>query len=219
MRLLGMPPMNLPNIITLVRILLVPVFVVIYLSPGAWTYIASAVLFGLAAFTDWLDGYLARKLNQTTPFGAFLDPVADKLIVVSALVVLIANHHNIWLTLPGLIIVGREIVISALREWMAEMNARGVIAVSMLGKVKTTLQMIAIAMLLAYPPDLEALWVIGGYVLMYVAAFMTLWSMTVYLRAAWPTLMQGISSEEPDNADNASQEGIAETEGEDSGGS
>lgn len=184
--------MNLPNIITLARILLIPVFVLIYLAPGKWTYASAAIFFGLAAFTDWLDGYLARRLNQTTPFGAFLDPVADKLIVVSALVLLIANHHNVWLTLPALIIVGREIVISALREWMAEMNSSGAVAVSMLGKVKTTVQMIAIFMLLAYPPDLDAIWVVGGYVLLYVAAFMTLWSMTIYLMAAWPTLRAGL---------------------------
>lgn len=184
--------MNLPNIITIARILLIPVFVIVYLSPGTWTYIAAAVLFGLAAATDWLDGYLARRMNQTTPFGAFLDPVADKLIVVSALVVLIAHHSNLWLTLPGLIIVGREIMISALREWMAEMNRSGLISVSVLGKVKTTVQMIAIVMLLAYPPQMDALWVIGGYVLVYVAAFMTLWSMTIYLKAAWPALKIGL---------------------------
>ena len=186
--------MNLPNIITLARILFVPVFVVTYLVPGQWTYITTAVLFGLAAFTDWLDGYLARRLDQTTPFGAFLDPVADKLIVVSALVLLMAHHGNVWLTLPGLIIVGREIVISALREWMAEMNSSGKMAVNTLGKVKTTVQMIAISMLLAYPPVLDAPWVIGGYVLLYVAAFMTLWSMSIYLAAAWPTLKAGLQS-------------------------
>lgn len=184
--------MNLPNIITLARILLVPVFVLVYLMPGDWSYLVAAVLFGLAAFTDWLDGYLARKLNQTTPFGAFLDPVADKLIVVSALVVLIAHHNNYWLTLPGLIIVGREIVISALREWMAEMNRSGTIAVSTLGKVKTTLQMVAIAILLAQAPDTGLPLVVGGYVLLYVAAFMTLWSMSLYLKAAWPTLQEGL---------------------------
>jgi CDP-diacylglycerol--glycerol-3-phosphate 3-phosphatidyltransferase len=184
--------MNLPNIITLARILLVPVFVFIYLIPGHWTYVATATGFGLAAFTDWLDGYLARRLDQTTPFGAFLDPVAVKLIVVSALVVLIAQHGSIWLTMPGLIIVGREIVISALREWMAEMNSSGAVAVIVLGKVKTTIQMIAIVMLLAHPPDPEAVWVIGAYVLTYVAAFMTLWSMSVYLKAAWPTLAAGL---------------------------
>ena len=193
--------MNLPNIITLARIFLIPVFVLIYLVPGEWTYVLSAVFFGLAAFTDWLDGYLARRLNQTTPFGAFLDPVADKLIVVSALVLLIAHHNNLWLTLPALIIVGREIVISALREWMAEMNTSGAVAVSILGKVKTTVQMIAIFMLLAYPADLESIWVIGGYVLLYVAAFMTLWSMTIYLTAAWPTLMAGLNGAVPSRRD------------------
>ncbi len=187
-----MAGMNLPNIITLARIFLVPVFVITYLIPGQWNYVITALFFGLAAFTDWLDGYLARRLHQTTPFGAFLDPVADKLIVVSALVLLIANHGNVWLTLPALIIVGREIVISALREWMAEMNSSGEVAVSMLGKVKTTVQMIAIFLLLAFPPELDAPWVIGAYVLLYVAAFMTLWSMTIYLSAAWPTLKEGL---------------------------
>ncbi len=186
--------MNLPNFITLLRILLVPVFVVIYWLHDGWSYVAAALLFGLAAFTDWLDGYLARRLNQTTPFGAFLDPVADKLIVVSALVILMAHHGSVWLTLPGLIIVGREIVISALREWMAEMRSSGAVAVSMLGKVKTTLQMIAIVLLLALEPDLESNWVLIGYVLVYVAAFMTLWSMFVYLRAAWPALRQGLKN-------------------------
>jgi CDP-diacylglycerol--glycerol-3-phosphate 3-phosphatidyltransferase len=193
-------PMNLPNIITVGRILLIPVFVIVYLIPGDLTYIITAVFFGLAALTDWLDGYLARRLNQTTPFGAFLDPVADKLIVVSALVILIAHHDTVWLTLPGLVIVGREIVISGLREWMAEVNRAGarMLAVGMLGKVKTTLQMIAIVMLLAHEPDLSAPWVIAAYILLYVAAFMTLWSMTIYLRAAWPTLRGGLTSVKTD---------------------
>ena len=187
--------MNLPNLLTLARIFLIPVFVLVYVASEGWTYLTAAVLFGLAAFTDWLDGYLARRLNQTTPFGAFLDPVADKLIVVSALVVLIAHHHNLALTLPGLIIVGREIVISALREWMAEMNRSGVIRVGALGKWKTALQMIAIAVLLANPPDLNNYWVLGGYCLLYVAAIMTIWSMIAYLRAAWPTLAKGLYDE------------------------
>ena len=186
--------MNLPNIITLARILLVPIFVVIYIWPGDSAYLVAAVLFGLAAATDWLDGYLARRLNQTTPFGAFLDPVADKLIVVSALVVLMAEHSTIWLTLPGLIIVGREIMISALREWMAEMNSSVTVAVSALGKVKTTLQMVAIAVLLALPPESTAAIVFIGYGLLYVAALMTLWSMSLYLQAAWPTLKQGLEA-------------------------
>ena len=186
--------MNLPNIITLARILLVPVFVVIYLWPGDGTYLIAATLFGLAAATDWLDGYLARRLNQTTPFGAFLDPVADKLIVVSALTVLLAEHSTVWLTLPGLIIIGREIMISALREWMAEMNSSVTVAVSYLGKIKTSLQMIAIAVLLALPPNSDSGLIFAGYTLLYVAALMTLWSMSVYLQAAWPTLRQGLAT-------------------------
>ena len=186
--------MNLPNIITLARILLVPVFVVIYLWPGDGTYLIAATLFALAAATDWLDGYLARRLNQTTPFGAFLDPVADKLIVVSALTVLLAQHSTVWLTLPGLIIIGREIMISALREWMAEMNTSVTVAVSYLGKIKTSLQMIAIAVLLALPPNSDSGLIFAGYTLLYVAALMTLWSMSVYLQAAWPTLKQGLAT-------------------------
>lgn len=186
--------MNLPNIITLARILLVPVFVVIYLWPGDRTYIIAATLFALAAATDWLDGYLARRLNQTTPFGAFLDPVADKLIVVSALTVLVAQHSTAWLTLPSLIIIGREIMISALREWMAEMNSSVTVAVSRLGKIKTSLQMVAIAVLLALPPNFDSVFIVAGYSLLYVAAIMTLWSMSIYLQAAWPTLKQGLAT-------------------------
>jgi CDP-diacylglycerol---glycerol-3-phosphate 3-phosphatidyltransferase len=182
--------MNLPNVITLCRMLVIPFFVVVYVIPAKGTYLLAAALFGLAAFTDWLDGYLARRLHQTTAFGAFLDPVADKLIVVSALVVLIGHHANLWLTLPGLVIIGREIVISALREWMAEMNRRGVIGVRWIGRVKTSLQMIAIFLLLAIPPVLTPL-LVFGYVLLYAAAVLTLWSMILYLRAAWPTLRAG----------------------------
>jgi len=191
--------MNLPNILTLGRILLIPVFVLVYILPGGHilpgngSYVLASSLFGLAAFTDWLDGYLARRLDQTTPFGAFLDPVADKLIVVAALVVLVANHANIWLTLPGLVIVGREIVISALREWMAEMNRRSSVAVAWFGRVKTTFQMVAIVVLLANPPILDLLWVRIGYALLYLAAIMTLISMVLYLKAAWPTLRMGLS--------------------------
>ena len=184
--------MNLPNIVTVCRVSLIPVIVGIYLLPGSWTSLASAIIFGLVALTDWLDGYLARKLNESTPFGAFLDPVADKLIVVSALVILIAQHASVWLTIPGLVIVGREIVISALREWMAEMNRSMTVAVSYVGKVKTTIQMIAIALLLAISPQSES-WILGvSYGLLYIAATMTLWSMTIYLRAAWPDLRSGL---------------------------
>ena len=157
-----------------------------------WSILAAGVLFALAALTDWLDGYLARRLNQTTPFGAFLDPVADKLIVVSALIVLVTYHHTAWLTIPSLIIVGREIVISALREWMAEMNDSVAVAVSYLGKVKTTLQMVAITLLLIVPVDAQSATTTIGYVLLYLASIMTLWSMSQYLRAAWVSLKHGL---------------------------
>jgi CDP-diacylglycerol--glycerol-3-phosphate 3-phosphatidyltransferase len=187
--------MNLPNLLTLARILLIPIFVLVYVFPGRGTYLLAAVLFGLAAFTDWLDGYFARRLNQTTPFGAFLDPVADKLIVVAALTVLIGHHATLWLTLPGLIIIGREIVISALREWMAEMNRRGIVAVTWFSRVKTTIQMVAIVVLIANPPDPDRAWVMTGYALLYVAAVMTLISMALYLRAAWPTLRIGLTQQ------------------------
>lgn len=185
-------PFNLPNLLTVSRIGLIPVFALVYvMATDEWYWLAAA-LFALAAFTDWLDGYLARRLEQTTPFGAFLDPMADKLIVVTALVILIGNHANLWLTLPGVVIVGREIVVSALREWMAEMNRRGLVAVSWIAKVKTFAQMMAIVVLLANPPALDRPWVMVGYMLCYVAALLTLVSMVAYLRAAWPALREGL---------------------------
>ena len=184
--------MNLPNLLTVSRILLVPIFVGFYMVQQDWSILLASVLFTLAAVTDWLDGYLARKLEQTTPLGAFLDPVADKLIVVSALILLVAYHSNPWLTLPALVIIGREIVISALREWMAEMNDSVTVAVSYLGKVKTTLQMIAIVLLLAQPVDAMTLALQGSYGLLYLAAAMTLWSMWQYLNAAWESLSRGM---------------------------
>ncbi|MCP5179591.1 MAG: CDP-diacylglycerol--glycerol-3-phosphate 3-phosphatidyltransferase [Pseudomonadales bacterium] len=186
--------MNLPNILTFARILLVPFFAVLYLSDWEQRYTWTAALFALAAFTDWLDGYIARKFNQTTPFGAFIDPVADKIIVATALVLVVGHYHHLWLTIPALVIVGREIVISALREWMAEMNRRGQVAVSWFGKVKTTVQMLAIVVLLATPPWVNAAWTIIGYLLLYAAAALTLFSMALYLRAAWPALKAGLDS-------------------------
>ena len=124
---------NLPNILTLLRIALIPIFIGVYYLPWEGRHLASAAIFGIAAGTDWLDGYLARKLDQFTPFGAFLDPVADKLIVASALIMLLESHANVLFALPTLVIIGREIVISALREWMAELGSRTSVAVSYLG--------------------------------------------------------------------------------------
>lgn len=186
--------MNLPTLVTIARMGLIPVFVVVYVVPARFNYLASALCFGVAAVTDWLDGYLARRLHQTTTFGAFLDPVADKLIVVTALVLLIGAHSNVWLTLPGVVIVGREIVISALREWMAEVSRKRLIAVTWVAKVKTTLQMIALFVLLANPPNLDLWMVKVGYLLLYGAAIATLWSMLVYLQAAWPTLKSALAT-------------------------
>jgi CDP-diacylglycerol--glycerol-3-phosphate 3-phosphatidyltransferase len=185
---------NLPNVITVTRILLIPVFIVLYMLQKDWSIFAASVLFALAAITDWLDGYLARRLDQTTPFGAFLDPVADKLIVVAALIILVAYHNNPWLTLPSLIIVGREIVISALREWMAEVNDSVAVAVSYLGKIKTTLQMIALTLLLSQPVGNDSSALQIGYILLYLAAVMTLWSMWQYLQAAWSSLSRGLGN-------------------------
>ncbi|MDE1463470.1 CDP-diacylglycerol--glycerol-3-phosphate 3-phosphatidyltransferase [Spartinivicinus poritis] len=180
--------MNIPNILTSLRIILIPIIVVVYYVPMPWSYHVSAIIFAVAAVTDWFDGYLARKLNQTTPFGAFLDPVADKLMVVAALVLLVEEHANFWLTLPALIIVGREIVISALREWMAELGKRTSVAVSFVGKLKTTAQMLAIFVLLTAPAGIESTGYFIGFGLLYLAAILTLWSMVVYLKAAWPDL-------------------------------
>ena len=179
--------MNIPNLITVLRVLLIPIFILLFYLPYHWSYMATSSVFALAAATDWLDGYLARRLEQSTPFGAFLDPVADKLMVAVALVLLVQAHANFWLTLPAAVIIGREIVISALREWMAELGARAQVAVSNLGKWKTAAQMLALVILLANPPAFT-FWVVLGYVLLMVAAGLTLWSMVQYLRAAWPHL-------------------------------
>ncbi len=183
---------NLANQLTLGRIVFIPLLVIVYYSNIKWGAFISAGLFALAGLTDWLDGYVARKYNQSTPFGAFLDPVADKLMVAVALAVLIQTHASIWFTLPATVIIGREIVISALREWMAELGARATVKVSMIGKVKTTLQIISIIVLLAFDPINFSVLNTVGYVLLYVAAALTLWSMIVYLRAAWPSLKNGV---------------------------
>lgn len=179
--------MNIPNILTLMRVALIPVFILLFCLPFSWSYWAASAIFAFASFTDWLDGYLARRLNQSTPFGAFLDPVADKLLVAVALVLLVAEHTNLWLTLPAIIIICREIMVSALREWMAELGERAQVAVSNIGKWKTAAQMIALIILLANPPTFNA-WVIGGYALLILSAVLTLWSMMQYLIAAKPHL-------------------------------
>ena len=180
--------LNIPNILSLTRIAVVPVFVGVFYLPFAWVNIATAIIFAVAAFTDWLDGYLARKLNQTSRFGAFLDPVADKLLVAVTLILLVAADPGPWLVIPAIIIIGREIAISALREWMAEIGERAQVAVSQIGKIKTSAQMLSLLLLLYKSPVGEFPIYEAGLVLLYIAAALTLWSMIIYLRAAWPAL-------------------------------
>lgn len=185
--------LNLPTALTLLRVALIPVLVVAMYLPLPGARAAAAAIFAFAALSDWLDGFLARRLDMTSRFGAFLDPVADKLMVATALIALLQQDPNVLLMLSTVVIVGREITISALREWMAEMGERGV-AVSWLGKVKTAAQMTAITLLLYQAPIPWLTPLTGadayevGLVTLYIAVVLTLWSMTQYLLAAWPVL-------------------------------
>jgi CDP-diacylglycerol--glycerol-3-phosphate 3-phosphatidyltransferase len=183
---------SLPNILTLLRIVLIPFFVLFFYLDIEGANLITTIIFALAAFTDWLDGYLARRLEVTSAFGAFLDPVADKLMVATALILIVDNNptnmSGIWVALPAAVIVGREITISALREWMAEVGASAKVAVSMLGKVKTTAQMFALVFLIYREPVGQLHTAQVGLWLLYLAALLTLWSMIAYLRAAWPAL-------------------------------
>lgn len=192
---------NIPTMLTWLRILLIPVFVIIFYLPtnpqefaaipAHWVNLTATAIFAVAALTDWLDGYLARKLNQTSSFGAFLDPVADKLMVAAALIVLV-EFERVG-AVVALIIIGREIAISALREWMAGEGQRSSVGVAMIGKVKTAVQMLAILFLL-YWDNIEFAYVgifptkFFGQVLIVIAAFLTLLSMAYYLRAAMPKI-------------------------------
>ncbi|NKB47401.1 MAG: CDP-diacylglycerol--glycerol-3-phosphate 3-phosphatidyltransferase [Legionellales bacterium] len=176
--------MNLPTYITGLRVLLIPILVIVYGLPMPGSHWAAALIFVLGGVTDWVDGYLARSLGQTSRFGAFLDPVADKLMVVIALVLVIGFNQLHSLVFAVIIIVGREIIVSALREWMAELGKRHFVAVNALGKWKTTSQMVAVTLLILYQPGQTLLLIIGG-VSLYIAAVLTVWSMWLYLRDAW----------------------------------
>lgn len=182
-----MKELNIPNTLTWFRIALIPVFLLAFYLPFSYSRIIAAFLFLLAALTDWLDGFLARYLKQTSAFGAFLDPVADKLMVAAALVMLVSQYPTLWMVIPGIVIVSREIVISALREWMAELGKRAVVKVSIIGKIKTVFQMVALLALISQPTGMTPA-VVAGFVLMYIAVIMTLWSMLVYLFFAWKIL-------------------------------
>ena len=183
--------LNLPTRITVSRLAMVPILVLVFYLPFENHQIVAAGVFTLAALTDWFDGYLARKLGQMTEFGAFLDPVADKLMVAVALVLLVEQHDTIMFTLAACVIVGREIVVSALREWMAELGARTSIRVNFVAKVKTVVQMLAIIALLALDPVINAGWMLAlAYAMLYAAALLTLWSMVIYLKAAWKVILE-----------------------------
>ncbi|MEX1828841.1 CDP-diacylglycerol--glycerol-3-phosphate 3-phosphatidyltransferase [Luteibacter sp. CQ10] len=187
---------NLPTWLTLFRVLLLPVMVIVYYLPFRGANLTAAVVFVLAGVTDWLDGYLARRLNLTSAFGAFLDPVADKLMVAITLFLLVQSNPGGWpgilLAVTAAVIVGREISVSALREWMAEIGARSKVKVAFLGKLKTAMQMIALVVLLLQH-DAETLRFYHiGEALLVVAGVLTIWSGLDYLRAAWPALQGGV---------------------------
>jgi CDP-diacylglycerol--glycerol-3-phosphate 3-phosphatidyltransferase len=180
--------MNLALWLTWMRILAIPVIVLVYYLPIRHAHFIAALAFAVVAITDWLDGYVARNLDQATRLGAFLDPVADKLLVSVALITILSQHYIPYLALPAAIIVGREITVSALREWMAEMGKRASVAVTFVAKVKTGVQMLALGLLLWYQPAMTALVLYAGVVLLFFAAGLTLWSMIIYIKIAWPDL-------------------------------
>lgn len=179
--------LNIPTWLTLFRVVLIPFIVLAFYLPFAWAPMLCALMFVLAAVTDWFDGFLARRWKQTTRFGAFLDPVADKVMVAVALVLVAEHYHEWWITLPAATMIAREIIISALREWMAEIGKRSSVAVSWIGKVKTTAQMAAlVALLWRYNSLVE----MAGIVALYIAAVLTFWSMFQYLLAARKDLLE-----------------------------
>jgi CDP-diacylglycerol---glycerol-3-phosphate 3-phosphatidyltransferase len=192
--------LTVPTMLTLARIVMIPVLVLVFYLPFKWTNFASAAVFILASVTDWLDGWIARRYHQYSAFGAFLDPVADKLMVATALFLIVQGHPTAWMAFWAAVIVGREIAVSALREWMAELGQRARVQVAAVGKIKTIVQMVAISMLLyaivpAEPPQPkpwmgDVIFVVGDWLLA-GAALLTLWSGYEYLRAAWPVLKAG----------------------------
>lgn len=195
--------LTVPTMLTLLRIMLIPVLVLVFYLPYQWTNFATAGVFGLAAITDWLDGWIARRYHQYSAFGAFLDPVADKLMVAVALFLIVQGHPTPWMAFWAAVIVGREIAVSALREWMAALGQRARVNVAAIGKIKTIVQMVALLCLLysvtPEKPPRPAAWMgdpifhVGDWLLA-VAALLTLWSGFEYLRAAWPVLRAGEGS-------------------------
>ncbi len=176
-------PLNLPNLLTALRVLAIPLMVLFYYLPQPISTVGAALVFIVASITDWLDGWLARKMNQTSEFGAFLDPVADKLLVSVALILLLHRMDNAFITLAAMVVIGREIVVSALREWMAQAGNRTSVAVTSLAKLKTGFQMTAIPILLWYPSEPAGEYLrLLGIALLGIAVVLTLWSMGVYFK-------------------------------------
>ncbi len=180
--------LTLPTAITLFRIALIPLFVIVFYLPFAWANLAAAGIFAMASLSDWVDGYLARALKQESSFGAFLDPVADKLMVVVAIILILQTHPSIYVALPSVIIVAREVSISALREWMAELGSSAAVKVSFIGKAKTTAQLFSLLLLIYAEPIREIPVFEIGLAFYFLAAVFTIVSMFVYLRAAWPVI-------------------------------
>ena len=180
--------LTIPNMLSFLRLILIPFFVVAFYLPYQWGPFVAASIFFVAGITDWFDGFLARKLNQTTRFGAFIDPVADKVMVAVAMVLVVQSYHSVWITIPAITMISREISISELREWMAEIGKRSSVKVSWIGKVKTASQMLSLLLLLWSPA--QHAWVIWiGYISLYVAMVLTYWSMYIYLKAAKDDLL------------------------------
>jgi CDP-diacylglycerol--glycerol-3-phosphate 3-phosphatidyltransferase/cardiolipin synthase len=176
--------MNFPNQLTVLRIILIPIFIIAFYLPITWRHELTTAIFVVAAITDYFDGYLARRWQQYTAFGAFLDPVADKLLVSTTLILLLPTHSDIGFVLATIVIIGREIIISALREWMATQGRREKVAVAWLGKVKTTAQMVALTLLLYHKPVFGFNIELIGVWCLYLAVILTVWSMLSYFRAA-----------------------------------
>jgi CDP-diacylglycerol--glycerol-3-phosphate 3-phosphatidyltransferase len=181
---------TIPTAVTLFRIGLIPLFVVVFYLPFPWSDLVAAAIFGFASLTDWVDGYLARALKQESSFGAFLDPVADKLMVVVAIVLIVESHPSIYIAIPSVIIIAREISVSALREWMAELGSRAAVQVSFFGQAKTTPQLISLLLMIYSEPYFDLPTFEIGLVVYYLAAFFTVVSMVQYLRAAWPVIVK-----------------------------
>ncbi|MGX5173671.1 CDP-diacylglycerol--glycerol-3-phosphate 3-phosphatidyltransferase [Aliikangiella sp. IMCC44653] len=201
--------MNIANLLTSFRIICIPLLVLFFYLPVSWGQTTAALIFAVVGWTDWFDGWVARKFDMQSPLGEFLDPVADKLMVAASLVLLVEQHATIWIAAPALVIISREITVSALREWMAEYGERSAIKVVFVAKVKTLMQLSAIFFLLlaGSESNVTSIWehswlYIWGYIFLYIAVGLTLWSMFIYLKVTWPLLAAAKYEKSPENAEN-----------------